>query len=101
MYMYMLLLITDSFLLFLIVYSFLELVPFLLSLDGATFVLSKKFNQDNVEVFFGKQRARCWRGDNPTVHQFMFNTQGIRTTRSLFMCSCSNIGGTIKRKLTA
>ena len=51
----MLLLITDSSLLFLIVYSFLELVPFLLSLDGTTFVLSEKFNQDNVEVFFGKQ----------------------------------------------
>ena len=86
----MLLLITDTlFLLFLIVYSFLELVPFL---------LSEKFNQDNVEVFFGKQRARCGHGDNPTVQQFMFNTQGIRTTRSLSMGSCSNIGGTIKRK---
>ena len=89
----MLLLITDT--LFLIMYSFLELVPFLLSLDEATFVLSKKFNQDNVEVFLV---ARCWCGDNPTVHQFMFNIQGICTTRSLFMCSCLNIGGTIKRK---
>ena len=49
------LLLTPSSLLFLIVYSFLELVPFLLSLDGTTFVLSEKFNQDNVEVFFGKQ----------------------------------------------
>ena len=49
-------------------------------------------------MFFGKQRAHCERGDNPTVQQFIFNTQGIRTTRSLFMCSCSNIGGTIKRK---
>ena len=80
----MLLLITDT--LFLIMYSFLELVPFLLSFDEATFVLSEKFNQDNVEVFFGKQQACCWRGDNPIVHQFMFNIQGICTTRSLFMC---------------
>ena len=92
------LLLIPSSLLFLIVYSFLVLVPFLLSLDEATFVLSEKLNQDNVEVFFGKQRACCWRGDNPIVHQFMFNIQGICTTRSLFMCSCLNIGGTIKRK---
>ena len=50
----------------------------------------------HTESFFGKQRARCGRGDNPTVKQFMYNTQAIRTTRSLSMGSCSNIQ---KRKL--
>ena len=77
-------------------HSFIELIPFLLSLDGAKFVLSKCFNQDNVESFFGKQQARCGRGDNPTVKQFMYNTQAIRTPRSILMGSCSNIQ---KRKL--
>ena len=32
-----------------IVYSFTEVVPFLLSLEGAKFVLTKKFNQENVQ----------------------------------------------------
>ena len=50
------------------VYSFIELVPFLLSLEGAKFILSERFNQDNVELFFGKQRARCGRGDKVSVY---------------------------------
>uniref|UniRef100_A0A1X7TZ77 Uncharacterized protein n=2 Tax=Amphimedon queenslandica TaxID=400682 RepID=A0A1X7TZ77_AMPQE len=79
------------------VYSFLELIPFLLSLQGAKFVLSEKFNQDGVEIFFAKQRARCGRGDNPTAKQFMHNTQAIRTTKSLSFGSSSNIR---KRKLS-
>lgn len=78
------------------VYSFIELVPFLLSLEGAKFVLSERFNQDNVELFFGKQRARCGRGDNPTVNQFMYNTQAIRTLKTMSFGSSSNIR---KRKL--
>jgi hypothetical protein len=67
------------------------LIPFLLSLDGADFVLSERFNQDNIETFFGKQRARCGRGNNPNVQQFLYNTQAIRTTKSLSFGSSSNI----------
>lgn len=78
-----------------LVYSFMELVPYLLSLDGANFIMSERFNQDNVEVFFGKQRARCGRGDNPTVTQFLYNTQAIRTSRSMSFGSSSSI----KRRL--
>ena len=78
------------------VYSFIELVPFLLSLEVAKFVLSERFNQDNVELFFGKQRARCGHGDNPTENQFMYNTQAIRTLKTMSFGSSSNIR---KRKL--
>ena len=34
-----------------LVHSFIEIVPYLLSLDGAKFLLSERFNQDNVEIF--------------------------------------------------
>ena len=74
-----------------LVYSFVELVSFLLSLNGAEFLLTEKFNQDSVESFFGKQRARCGRGDNPTVKQFSYNTQAIRTGRSMSFGKCKNI----------
>jgi hypothetical protein len=79
-----------------VVHSFIEIVPFLLSMDGAKFLLSERFNQDNVEIFFAKQRARCGRGDNPTVNQFIYNTQAIRTSRSMSKVTSSNIR---KRKL--
>lgn len=62
-----------------IVFSFLELIPYLLSLDGANFVLSERFNQDNVGIFWGKQRGRCGRGYIPTVSQFLYNVQSIHT----------------------
>ena len=77
-------------------FSFVEIVPYLLSVNGAKFVLSERFNQDAVETFFGKQRARCGRGDNPTLSQFLYNTQSIRAARTLSFGRCSNIQ---KRKL--
>jgi hypothetical protein len=77
------------------VLSFIEVVPYLLSLDGANFLYSERFNQDTLESFFGKQRARCGRNDNPTVYQFTKNTQTIRVGRSMAFGSCSNI----KRRL--
>jgi hypothetical protein len=77
------------------VFSFIEVVPYLLSLEGANFLLSERFNQDFVE-FFGKQRAHCGRNDNPSVTQFLYNTQAVRTIRSMSFGNCSNIK---KRKL--
>jgi hypothetical protein len=74
------------------VLSFIEVVRYLLSLEGAKFVYSERFNQDTLEGFFGKQRARCGHNDNPTVFQF---TKTIRIGRSLSFGGSSNI----KRKL--
>jgi hypothetical protein len=78
------------------VYSFIEVVPYLLSLDGAEFILSERFNQDTVESYFAQQRARCGRGDNPAVQQVLYNSQSIRTSRTLASEKSSNIQ---KRKL--
>ena len=72
-------------------FSFIEIVPYLLSVEGAKFILSERFNQDTLESFFGQQRARCGRNDNPTVSQFAYGTQTIRTGRSMSFGKSSNI----------
>ena len=76
---------------FCLVYSFIEIIPYLLTLDGAKFVLSERFNQDSVESFFGKQRAKCGRADNPTVKQILYNSQSMTTSRTLSFGSSSSI----------
>ena len=43
---------------------------------------SEKFCQDLVESFFGKQRARGGRNENPTAKQFMENTVSLRVQGS-------------------
>lgn len=79
-----------------IVYSFIEVVPYLLSLNGAKFIFSDRFNQDNVDIFFGQQRARCGRGDSPTLTKLiMYNTQTIRSSWALSFGTSANI----KKKL--
>ena len=74
-----------------IVYSFIEMVPLLLKLNGAQFLYSERFCQDDLEQFFGKQRAKGRRSDNPTVDQFLYNAQSIITAKSLVQGRCSNI----------
>ena len=66
--------------LFTAVYSFIDLAKSLLTLDGSRFLLSEWFTQDPVEAFFGKQRARGGRSDNPTAKRFIENTQAIRVS---------------------
>ena len=62
--------------------SFLELAPYLLEQPGVKFLYSERFNQDPVEAFFGQQRARGGRNDNPTVQQFCDTTVSLRVQRS-------------------
>ena len=52
-----------------------------------------KFNQDLVEAFFGQQRAKGQRNDNPSVKQSMETTQSIMVQKSLAI-------GSISRKRT-
>ena len=52
---------------------FNELIKVLLS-HRMEFVLTERFNQDPVEVFFGQQRSRGGRSDNPSVTQYLHNT---------------------------
>lgn len=76
---------------YIVVHSFTEMVPILLTKTGAKFVCSEKFNQDRLEIFFGQQRARGRRSTNPPVQHFLYNTQAIRASKSLIQGSCKNI----------
>lgn len=74
------------------VYSFTELAENLLTIGGEEcFILSERFNQDPLESFFGKQRARGGRSDNPTAKRFIENTQAIRVGRSLALGGSSSV----------
>ena len=77
------------------VYSFTELAKELLSPDGSRFLLSERFTQDPLEAFFGKQRARGGRSDNPTAKRFLENTQAIRVSRSLALGGSSSVKRTL------
>ena len=58
---------------------------------GMEFVLTERFNQDSVEIFFGQQRSRGGRSDNPSVTQFMHNAQALMVQKSLALGGSSNI----------
>jgi len=64
------------------VHSFLEVASFLLQQPGVKFLYSSKFNQDSVEAYYGRQRAKGGRNDNPTVQQFCDNAVSLRLQRS-------------------
>ena len=49
----------------------------MLSQSNAGYILSKRFNQDSVESFFGQQRSRGQWNNNPSIEQFMQYTQAI------------------------
>ena len=72
-------------------HSLSEMIQFLLSNDEVKFVLTERFNQDPVEIFFAQQRARGQRNDNPSVSQFMENIQALIVQKSLAGGRSSNI----------
>ena len=76
---------------FITVYSLTEMMQELLSNNDTKFVLSNRFNQDTVEIFFGQQRSRGHRSDNPSVLQFLQNAQAITVQKSLALGGSSNI----------
>ena len=70
------------------VYSFIEVSKYLLSQKKGLFILSERFN---LEAFFGQQRLRGGRSDNPNVQRFLENAQAIRVQRSLAIGSSRNV----------
>ena len=72
------------------------MAKFLLSQKEGLFLLSERLNQDPLESFFGKQRARGGRSDNPNVRSFLYNTQAIRVQRTMAIGHGGNVR---KRKL--
>ena len=60
---------------FTLAHSLSEMIQFLLSHEKIKFVLTERFNQDPLENFFGQQRARGQRNDNPSVSQLLEKTK--------------------------
>ena len=70
-------------LLLFLVSSFLELLPYIFSIEGVKVFLSEKLNQDPLEKFFGCQRQRGRVNENPTAAEFVKNTQSLRVINSI------------------
>ena len=64
-----------------VVHSFVELVK-LLTLDGVSYFLSDKLNQDPLEEHFGRQRACGGANDNPTLEQYAQNEKKLLVAKS-------------------
>ena len=61
------------------VLSFVEVTTLLFAVPGVQFLLSEKFCQDPLEAFFGKQRYKGGRNGNPSVKEFVDNTEFTST----------------------
>jgi len=67
------------------------MAKFLLSQPNVGYLLSERFNQDTVESYFGQQRSRGQRNDNPSEQQFLQNAQAIIIQKSLVSGASSSI----------
>ena len=65
--------------------SFVEMTKYLLSQsdDGDLFVLSERVSQDPLENYFGQQRARGGRNENPSIQQCVHNAAALRVQKSM------------------
>ena len=62
------------------VHSTIELTKFLLQ-HGLPYVLTERFCQDPLENYFGRQRSIGCRKDNPSLRDFGYNDNTIRTSK--------------------
>ena len=67
--------------------SFIELTKMLFTIPGVTVFLSEKLSQDPLEKFFGCQRQRGGTSDDPTVAEFVKNTNALRVIDTV----CGNV----------
>lgn len=82
---------------FITVKSFVEMARYLLSQPGAEglFLLSERITQDPLENYFGKQRSRGRRCDNPNLKECLQNSVTIRAQKSLEL---DRVQGNCRRK---
>ena len=59
-----------------------EMAKFLLK-DNKLFLLSERVSQDPLENYFGRQRARGGRNENPSLHQCLVNAAALRVQKSV------------------
>ena len=57
-------------------------VKYLLN-NGVSYVLSEKFCQDDIENYFGRQRAIGYNKDNPNLYDFGYNDNIIKSQFSV------------------
>jgi len=74
------------------VHSHVEAIQFLLK-QGFQYVLSERFMQDVLEDYFGHQRAKGGRADNPTAYEFGYNDLTIAAQRDIAPVVRGNVGG--------
>jgi len=72
------------------VHSFKEVCKFLLE-HGVPYILSERFCQDDLENYFGRQRAIGSRRSNPSVRDAGYNDNTIKT-----QCSVRSIVGNVQ-----
>ena len=72
--------------------SVVEVTKFLLG-EGFEFVLTERFCQDLLEEYFGNQRARGRRSNNPTANEFAYNDLSIATQRGIAPVIKGNVAG--------
>ena len=68
---------------------------FLLSKDESLFLLSERISQDPLENYFGKQRARGGRNENPNLEQCVINAAALRVQGSVAL---DRVRGNCRRK---
>ena len=68
---------------------------FLLSKDENLFLLSERISQDPLENYFGKQRARGGRNENPNLEQCVMNAAALRVQGSVAL---DPVRGNCRRK---
>lgn len=67
-----------------VVNSFVDLAKYLLSQgEDGLFLLSERISQDPLENYFGQQRARGGRNENPNVQQCIHNAAALRVQKSM------------------
>jgi len=79
------------------VMSFVEMSRYLLpsEIDEDFFLLSERVSQDPLENYFGQQRARGGRNENPSLQQCLYNAAAIRVQKSI---ATDPIRGNCRRK---
>lgn len=65
--------------------SFCGFVKYIFTIPGVTCLLSCKINQDPIEKFFGMQRQSGRSNENPTVSEFIKNTENIRVISGIWI----------------
>ena len=66
--------------------SFVEFAPYLFTkIPGICSFLSARINQDPIEKFFGMQQQAGRANQNPTVAEFIKNTETFRVINSIWI----------------